>query len=170
MLRWLGFFCIVGGAAATGFSMASDVRKKEEQLLRLLAALQYMKGEIEFLLTPVGQVCREISQQCANKPLRNVFVAVADDLERSPGRPVGQIMRKQLGTEHGIFDDVKRILTDLFSCLGRQDVYAQVRSIATAQQRAETILEMHLKEKNERRHSYRVLGVCTGLALAIILI
>lgn len=170
MLRWFGFICIVCGAAATGFSMAADVRKKEEQLLRLLSALQYMKGEIEFLLTPVGQVCNAISQQCTNKPLRNVFSSVAEGLKQFPGRTAGQVMRKALTSQRGIFDDVEQILTDLFSGLGRQDVYAQVRSVAAAEQRTECSLAMLRKEKNERSHSYRVLGICTGLALAIILI
>lgn len=170
MIRTVGFICIVLGAGATGYCMAADVRRKEEQLQQLLMALTYMKGEIEFMLKPLGEVCFEISNRCTCKHLRETFLSVSKSIGNAPGRPAGQQMRRALSGNVYLEYGTKEILFDLFSCLGRQDVYAQVRAIAAAERRVEASLEQLQREKTERKRSYRVLGLCAGLAIAVILI
>ena len=168
MIRWLGFILVVSGGAATGIFMARSVRRKLEVCRELISALELMRGEIEFRLTPLGEICKQLGEVC-KKPLGPVFSQIADDFISAPGRPSGVQMRRALQGQP-LPEEPKAVLTELFDSFGKQDVYAQLRAIDLAERRIQLTLDELQGEKKERCQIYRMIGVCTGLAVAVILI
>lgn len=167
MIRWLGFILVFSGGAATGILMAHSVRRKLEIYRELISALELMRGEIEFRLTPLGEICKQLSSVC-KKPLSLIFSHVADDFISAPGRPSGVQMRRALRGQT-LPEAAKVVLTELFDSFGKQDIYAQLRAIDLAERRIQLTLDELQREKKERCQTYRTIGVCTGLAVAVIL-
>ena len=56
MIKLLGTAMIVLGSGSAGFGFARAVRAQLRQLNALLAALEAMKGEIEYRLTPLPEL------------------------------------------------------------------------------------------------------------------
>lgn len=56
MIKLLGTAMIVLGSGSAGFGFARAVRAQLRQLNTLLAALEAMKGEIEYRLTPLPEL------------------------------------------------------------------------------------------------------------------
>lgn len=170
MIRWIGFVLVVSGAAAAGISMAAAVRRSGEFYRQAQMALLHMKAEIEFKLTPLAEICGQLAVSC-RQPLAGIFGAVETSLHLAPGRPCGVQMRRAL-QQKGLSmpEELKKTLTELFDTLGKQDVYAQLRAIDMAERRLQSALDELQREKKDRCRSYRVIGVCAGLAVAVILI
>lgn len=168
MIRWFGFILVVSGASAAGIFMSHSVQRKAEICTELISALEFMRGEIEFRLTPLGEICNHLGLVC-KKPLGQVFSFVADALKSAPGRPSGVQMRRALQRQP-LPEEAKVVLTELFDSCGKQDVLSQLRAIDLAERRMQLTLDVLQKEKNERCRTYRMIGICAGLAVAVILI
>lgn len=170
MIRWIGILFIVFGATATGLTMAANVKHTVKTMQKFISILCEMRAEIEFHLTPLGELCGKISEK-AEAPLKNVFKNVQQRLYAVPGRPVGIQMREAIfHCGQTVPRDLKDILTDLFDALGKQDVYAQLRAIDLAHKRTENALNTLENDKNERCKTYRIISICAGIAAAVILI
>lgn len=170
MIRWIGFVLVVSGAAATGMTMAANVKRTVNLLREWVNILREMRSEIEFHLTPLGELCGILADG-ASAPIKNILYSVEKKLSDVPGRPAGIQMRESLSVNgQGIPVELKKIIIDLFDALGRQDVYAQIRAIDMAQQRTQSALQSLESEKKDRCRTYRVISVCAGIAIAVILI
>lgn len=170
MIRWVGFIFVVSGAAAAGMTMAAGVKRAVNLLREWSCILREMRSEIEFHLTPLGELCGILADN-ASDLLKPVFYSVKMKLSDVPGRPAGIQMREALSLYgQRIPIELRKIIIELFDALGRQDVYAQMRAIDIAQQRTQLALDTLEKDKAERCRSYRVISVCAGIAVAVILI
>lgn len=170
MIRCVGFIFIIIGATATGFGIAFSVQRQCIFYRQLIGVLEFMKAEIEFRLTPLGEIYAQIGEGEAHF-LRGIFLKMKAAQLQSPGRPAGVTMRRILqncGTN--IPKEGKCILMELFDVLGRQDVMAQIRALDYAEKRTQMALETIEKEKTNRCRTYRTIGICAGLALAVILV
>ena len=67
-------------------------------------------------------------------------------------------------------DPIRQVLHDLGSGLGRFDMESQLCGIDCAITRLEQIQRDAETEKRMRGRTYRTLGICAGLALAIVLV
>ena len=80
-------------------------------------------------------------------------------------------MRRALhGYRDKIAPETASILEELFEQMGRHDVLAQIRAIELAETRLQAEIEHIHTDKLERCKAYRTIGICTGLAVAVILI
>jgi len=170
MIRWLGFVMIVGGASAAGILMATGVKRSLILYQQSIAALVYMKNEIEFQLTPIDKIAFELGNRL-DAPLSSVFRALYSAIHFVPGIPLGLQMQHALAQTTQSFPlELKRTLTSLFDLLGKQDMLAQIRAINLAEERLNQEIQRLNAEKKERTRAYRTIGMCAGLALAVILI
>ena len=170
MLRFVGFVLIVSSSASVGFSMADRVRRAQKLYRQALSSLAYMKAEIEFHLTPLDEITRQLST-LSSGVLGEIFSGFSRDITLAPGVSCGVLMRRCLRMQkYRLPQELSDILGELFDLLGRQDVLAQIRAIELAEGRLQQVYAQSRSEKNERCRAYRTIGICAGLALAIVLI
>ena len=115
----------------------------------------------------VGTILRTADAFCAN----GVFLvnACADLYNPKTVRAtMGAVFRCPVWTCGAA--ELRRLLTELGATLGRFDLPGQLRGLDAAIRSAEESLRRLREGAPERRRSYQTLGLCTGAAVAILLL
>ena len=163
MIRWLGFLLIVCGASTCGLLLGFGVKREQQICQSLLTALNRMKWELQFRLTPLPELFRFASDD-AQVPVSGLFMKISDQITNAPGKPLDPSAFRMLPHE------IAAVLSELFRDLGRQDVESQTAALELAIRRIGRILQELTQSGRERSRVYRTLGVCAGISLAVILI
>lgn len=166
MLKTIGILLVICGASGTGFSMAWNVRQTVALVQQLLAALELMKNEIAYRRTPLPELMRLLEVQ-SRGAAADLFGRLAQDFSQRQDRTVDAIVRRQVMATRGFPPAVRQILLQLGSGLGQYDKEGQLRSIDLAVVRLRSLLEQYRDEQQARIRSYCTLGICGGLAIAI---
>lgn len=170
MIRWLGAVMILCASSAVGIRMAGEVRKSLKLYQSLIAGLRQMESEIAYRSLPLGELLASQSEQFP-PPLKEVFADASRRIGLSPGVPFGIHMRRAVQTvSDRLPSAMAEILCDLSDQMGREDPAAQTAALEAAADRANRELEEIRRGKKERCRNYETIGVCAGLALAVILI
>ena len=158
-------------SAAAGFGFARAVRRRQRQLTALIGALDYCKNEILYRFTPLPELFSGLAK--GEEPaVAAFFEACAAKMEAScsasPQAVIREAMQQTPGLEWSA--QTRETLQDLAFSLGRFDVEGQGRAIDLAQTRLQRELEEIRAGSRSRCRSYETLGICAGLALAVILL
>ena len=95
------------------------------------------------------------------------FGNLATDLSQRQTRSVDALVRRQVTSCRVFPAPVRQILIQLGNGLGQYDVEGQIRSIDLAVLRLRTLLDQYRADQQSRMKSYCTLGICGGLAIAI---
>lgn len=171
MLRVMGAICVVSGAGAVGFGFAAGVRRQARQLTELCTALETMQAEIEYRMTPLPQLLRELAGICT-PPLDTLFIRWSDALSNAQGATVSYALSCALRRTRGLALSAESIqaLRTLSLQLGRFDTAQQGRAVGLCAQRLRQELLQLEAGKQTRCRSYQTIAICAGLALAVILL
>ena len=169
MLRAIGMALVVAGASGTGFLMAWSVRRAAAVLEQLLSAMELMRNEIACRRTPLPELMRQL-QAAVRGPASEFFGRLAGDLERRQVGTVAASVRRQVAATPAFPSPVRQVLLQLGAGLGQYDAEGQLRSVELAEARLRSQLEQLRAQQQARVRSYCTLGVCAGLALAILAI
>ena len=167
MLKTLGILMVIAGASGTGFSMALNVHRTSELLQQLLAALELMRNEIACRQTPLPVLMRRL-QGAISGPAADFFGRTASEPERRQAGSVSSVFRRQASNTPAFSPGVRQVLLQLGAGLGQYDAASQLRSVELAEARLRSQLEILRSQQQGRVKSYCTLGVCAGLALAIL--
>lgn len=169
MLKTVGILLVVLGASGTGFTMALHIRRSAAVLRQLLGALEQMRGEIACQQTPLPELMRLVSAECRGG-VGAFFGRVADALYLRQEGSVYAIVKKALAAAPpSLFSSrVRLILLQLAGSLGKYDLDSQLASLELAAQRLQALLDELQSDQRSRVRSYCTLGVCAGLAIAIL--
>lgn len=167
--RWIGAVLIIGSCGGCGFSIAAGKRKEEQLLCQLLHILQLMEAELRYRLMPLPELCNLIAQESCGI-LRSVFLSLYRELTYRKLPDAGSCMAAVLQSTGEIPVTIRRVLSHLGHSLGRFDLEGQLQGIQSVRKRCEHLLETIQKNRDERLRSYQTLGICAGMALAIVLI
>ena len=166
MIRMIGACCIVTGCGGFGFAMAAANRREEGELVRLIAALEYMSCELSYRMTPLASLCRG----AANGGLVGEFLTeLASELERGTASDVRDCVRPVLDR----LQPPKLLyghLSELGETLGRFDLPGQIRGLESAIRSAGEALRRFREGADGRRRSWQTLGLCAGAAMAILFV
>lgn len=170
MLKIVGILMVVLGATSTGFGLSAYVRRSVQTLQQLIATLEQMKSEFLFRKTPLPELVRILSVS-SNGDVAAFWGVVADALYQRRESSVYEIMRRALSSRQaaGFSVPVRRILLNLGAGLGHYDTAGQVRAVDLALSRLGGQLTELQAEQKARVRSYCTLGICAGLALAILM-
>ena len=166
MVRILGACCIVVGCGGFGFAMAAASRREEQELKRLLAALEYMSCELSYRQTPLPELCRAAGENSRGM-VRDFLTELARALDRQTEPDVRfciYAILERLGPPKLL----RRELNALGATLGRFDLPRQLRGLENAIQSAGETLRTIRDGAADRRRSWQTLGLCAGAALAIL--
>ena len=168
MIRVVGAACMAAGSAAFGFAMAAASRREEEQLRLLVRSLEFMSCELSYRLTPLCGLCREAAA-LGRGAVPDFFLCLARMIEEQREPDVEGCVRRIMEQEE-CSAELRRLLTELGTTLGRFDLPGQLRGLEAAIASAGESLRRVREGAPERRRSYQTLGLCTGAAMAILLL
>lgn len=170
MLRMIGAMLVISGAAGTGLGMSAYVRRSAAILQQLISSLEQMKSEIQFRRTPLPELMRVLSVG-ASGCVGAFWGLLADELYAGRSRSAAEAMRRCLAARpaEAFSAPTRSELLSLGAGLGSYDADNQTRSINLALSRLGGLLGELRAEQKARVRSCCALGVCAGLALAILM-
>lgn len=168
MIRWIGAAMIIFGAGSFGISKTVQFYRQQRLLRSFLHMLELLQCELTYTLYPLPKLCRITAERSDRLPASSLR-CFASLLDRGLARSVAA---------REAFSDVKCVLPpdagtavlELFSALGRYDLDGEIKLLKLARQRLNTALERGETEKRPIAKGYALLGVCTGAAVAILLV
>ena len=167
--KWVGAILIIASCSGYGFAIAAGKRREERLLFQLMEILQFMEKELQYRLTALPDLCRMAAGE-ARGPLHVVFMNLYRELNWQKLPDAESCMYAAIQKSGEMPTKVRRLLIHLGHSLGRFDLPGQIQGIQSIQKRCETSLQSILQSRDERLRSYQTLGICAGVALAIILI
>lgn len=171
MLRLIGTLLVVAASSAVGFGFAANVRAQLTQLTQLTGALEYMKNEISYRLTPLPELFYLLSAS-SGKAVGAFFGRCAQTLGQTPAASVQSVFREamQQTPQLALSQQTRQTLLELSMSLGKFDAAGQLSAIELAGARLRQELQALQSHRRERCRSYETIGICAGLALAVILL
>lgn len=167
--RWIGAVLITGSCAGFGFTLALHQLKETRLLSALGIILDDMLRELPYHLTPLPDLIRYSSQKAPSVICR-VFTLFADNLDRQILPDVSSCMESALIDIDLPYTHLARILRLLGNSLGRFDLAGQIGSLNTVRQQCRQELLILRTDQETRIRSCRVLGLCAGISLVLLLI
>lgn len=167
--KWIGALLIILGCGGFGFSLAAAHVREEATLRQLIGILDYMACELQFRLTPLPDLCRQAGEETHGK-LRQVFLTLAQELDMQVSSDVSACMASALVHAADIPRKSEDNLLLLGASLGRFDLDGQLVGLESVRANCRKDLQSLTNNRDVRLRSYQTLGICTGAAIAILLI
>ena len=167
--KWIGAALIISSCSCFGFSLALHQLRETRLVEALNGILGNMVNELSYKLTPLPELVRHTAES-SPPPLRTVFSLLADNLDRQVLPDASCCMESAVGQAEIPYLHVKELLMSLVQSLGRFDLEGQLKGLAFVQEQCRNTLIGLKSEQAARNRSFRVLGLCAGIALAILLI
>ena len=167
--KWLGAIFIVAGCGGFGFLIAAASKREEKYLRELYEAITFMTAELQYRLTPLPELISRASTHTSGT-LWTVFSALDRELVGQIAPNAEECMRKALESAQGVPVLTGNALRLLGRSLGKFDLDGQISGLTIVKEACGENLQKLAKDRCERLRSYRTLGVCAGIALAILLI
>ena len=149
-------------------NVTKEHREKVDCFEELLMILEHFVWELE-TNQPTLAICCQAASQCGKGQIGKLFSTLAQLLaqggEASPSSCVQRALQ-----EHPIPSAVRDRLSQLADTLGRYDLCAQISGIQAVQELCRRDLQALTLERSKTVKSCQALGICTGAALAILLL
>ena len=168
-VKLIGAVFIIFGCSVFGFSLCYGWKREEESLRQLISKLDFMQCELQYRLTPLPDLCRQVSDESKDK-LSIFFVNLADELESKLLPDVSDCVKSAMGKVPELPKRTARALELLGSSLGRFDIEGQIRGLEGVRTYCRGELESMAANREGKLRCYQTLGVCGGAALAILLV
>lgn len=168
-IKWFGAMLIVSGCGAVGFVIAAAYRREEKELRQLSGALDYMACELQYRLTPLPDLCGQAAEECQGSVGR-ILKDLQEELKLQSLPDVECCVRAALSREGDYPQRICRAFQILGTSLGRFDLEGQLKGLEAVRNYCRRELEELSCGRDARLRSYQTLGICTGAALAILLI
>lgn len=165
----LGAVLVIASCGGFGFLAVAAHKREERSLRQMITALEYMRCELKYHLTPLPELCRQAASQSGGA-VRAVFLSLAAELENQISPDVERCMRAALCKVKDIPKLTYDAMVQLGRSLGRFDVDGQLLGLEAARQTCSRGIESLSQNREVRLRSYQTLGLCAGAALAILFI
>lgn len=166
--KWIGAVLVIVGCGGFGFAMAAAHRREVQLLRQLHRGLQFMESELKYRLTPLPELCRQTGKEMGGV-LRQIFFILARELDSRTLPDPGDCMAWAIkSTRENLPVSLRRLLTRLGRSLGRFDLSGQLRGLEALSAACEEELSQLNQNKDIRLRNYQTLGLCAGVALAIL--
>ena len=169
LIRWIGAALILLAGGGFGYISARQLRREEAALQELIGIMDFLSAELECRLTPLPQLCAEAAKQ-GKSAVSLVFSRLCRELEGQQLPDAGHCMHRALDAVEDVPETARRHLTQLGKNLGSFDLPGQLSSLDAVRQNCQRDLLGLQSTKDTRLRGNRVLGLCAGAALVILLI
>lgn len=166
-IRIIGAALVILSCSAVGFSLAAAHKREERCLQGLQQAIAFMICELEFRQTPLPDLCRMAARE-ASGVVGDVLNAAAKEMEGQLMGDAATCMRLVLQQWANIPVRTERNFEQLGQSLGRFALSGQVSGLRAVSIMCQRDLDSLSLDREARLRSYRTLGICCGVALAIL--
>lgn len=169
ILKIIGAVLIVVGCGSIGFRIAVNQRREEKMLRQLIWILDYMECELQYRLTPLPALCRQVAKTFPGL-LGKAFWELALEMEAQISPDMDGCMDAVLKKMPNIPSVTRQGMTLLGRTVGRFDMDGQLRGIDAVRQECRRNMDKLNNNLDQRLRSYQTLGLCAGAALAILFV
>ena len=120
-------------------------------------------------MTPLPELLRHTAEE-KNGVLGSFFLAIADELDRQVLPDVLSCVKAEYPARLDSFTHLKTCLLLLGASLGRFNLSGQLKGLSSARVHCQQTIQEMKTNQDIRLRSYRVLGLCAGISLVILLI
>ena len=138
-------------------------------LFQLIHTLEIMESELQYRLTPLPDLCNIVAREL-NGVLKTVFLSLEKELKNRKMADVCSCMNAVVYSLKISNPQISSILLQLGRSLGRYDLAGQLRGLSYLKNICEHKAEHFQNNSIQKNKCYKTLGLCTGIALAIIFI
>ena len=167
--KWIGAALVIAGSGGFGFTMAVLYRKTENQLRQFLQILEDMECLLQYKLMPLPELCRNAVRRIQG-PLRTLLLQFAKELEQQVAPDAPSCMAAALARCDGLNGNVRYLCSELGHSLGIYDLPGQLKGMETVYKNGVKVLKNLECNRELRIRGYQTLGICAGVALAILLV
>ena len=165
----IGACLIVAGCGGFGFTLTVSYKREEAALRQLVAALDYMQCELQYRLTALPDLCREVGNM-GRSPVNCFFSNLAEELDCRIAPDMDSCFRLAMQKTGYIPGKAVEALQMLGTSLGRFDVEGQIQELEAVRTFSRAELQKMAHNRDNRLRSYQTLGLCAGAALAILFV
>ena len=167
--KLIGALCVILGCGGFGFIIAAGCKREERYLRELYNALEFMASELRYRLSPLQELVNRAADHTSGT-LWQVFSTLDLELSGQIAPNAEACMRAALEQTPSIPPLTGKMLRLLGKSLGKFDLSGQLAGIAMVREACSENLARLSRDRIERLRSYRTLGICAGIAIAILLI
>lgn len=167
MYRWAGAALIIAGCGGWGMAMAAAQLREEAMVRELQRFLKHIRWELEYRMTPLPELIQN-GTGLTHGNLREVLIRFDENLRNLALPDAGSCMSLALTEE--IPSAVRSLLVFLGESLGRYDLSGQLEGLQAVETACRSRGEELRQERDAKLHSFRILGFCAGIALAVLLV
>lgn len=167
--KWIGAILIIASCSLVGYSIAAAYRQEEKSLHQLIGALDYMACELQYRMTPLPDLCRQVAIEKKGN-IGALLEELAIQLEGRLHSDVESCMRISLQKVQHLPAKTREALEILGQSLGRFDLEGQLKGLESVRSHCRREAEKLAIGKENRLRSYQTLGICAGAALAILFV
>lgn len=167
--KWIGAILIVCGCSLVGFFISAAYRRDEREIQHLIATLDFMSCELEYRITPLPDLCRQIAASRGGY-ISNLFQNLAGELDAQICPDVQSCLAVAAAKSGQISSRLEEAVCMMGSCFGRFDLDGQLQGIESVREYCKRQLLELSNGRDARLRSYQTLGICAGAALAILLV
>lgn len=170
-MKLVGMVFIMVSAGSVGIRIAVSLRKRCALLRQLLTAVQILQNEISFCGTPLPQAFA-LAAVSAEGVVERLCSAVAKEMDQRRWITPQAAMERAWKAEPDLAQELvlHEVLLTLAAGLGKYDRDSQIQTLERTKSRLEELLRTAEQERSIRSRTYETLGICAGLAMAILLI
>lgn len=170
-MKLVGCCLIISGASGYGFWLARRYGERLEALEYLRQMIYLLKGQILYANAPLEEAFETVGRRTEGF-LAELFLQVADRIERQEGEPFAQMWKdtiEQMDKDALLTPKDRQSLKDLGEHLGFLDRDMQERNLLLYLEQLDLEIQKMRGQKQERSRLYSSLGIMGGLFLAILL-
>ena len=168
-IKLIGAVLVILGCGGFGFYIAASQKTQEQTLKQLVRVLDYIACELQYRMTPLPQLCRQVALEC-NGLLRHLFDAMATELEMQVAPDVDVCMKTVLGRFSDVPKYTHEIMQKLGRSLGRFDIEGQLKDLESIRSECRIKLLQIGENFEVKIRTYKTIGLCAGAALVILFI
>lgn len=168
VLKGLGGLLIVAAGVWSGAIPVLRLRRQQRTLEVLSAALLLLQAELRSSLAPLAALFSSVADG-AEGVVGRFFRQLSLDIQAEPLSSPLHLMRRRLPLL-GLEPRESAILLELGNALGCYDLESQLRLLEAVRERLRQAELRCGKRILSEGRGWSALGICTGLALAIVLV
>jgi stage III sporulation protein AB len=172
-LKLAGSILVIAAGGLMGFSLAARYKNRPQQVRQLINGIVALKSYIRYASTPLAEAFSE-SARGLSGVISEVFTAIGNYLNRETGLTPQEAITRALASGSDDQLALRRQEREAFilfgANLGKMNREEQERYCDMLMSQLEKIEHDALTLRDQNVAMYRYLGVCGGMAVAILLI
>jgi len=165
----LGAIMIILGCGGYGFRLAIRYKNQEKMFYQIIRIIDVIQSELQYRLTPLPLICQLVTKESSGC-IKLIFRRLQEELYKKVSTDVSSCMQQVIFECKVPSGTIREILLLVANALDRFDMSGQIRGLEFARSSCIRYVDEIAKNKDEKTKCYKVLGFCTGIALAIVLI